>query len=163
MKLSTGALWGVVVGLIIGALWGVIGYLGIIAIEDEFREFVKQQIIAMGGRPEDAERAVQMTMDWLLVSLVVSSVTFGALIFLIVGVAMALLWKKLKIQWFGKGALFAIVLVAILNLPSLILPPPPGLPTPPLEYNAASAVVTFLGPMLLAYLLQLRGGSVSTS
>jgi hypothetical protein len=69
------------------------------------------------------------------------------------GLIMAAVWERLRLPWYAKGALFGVVLTALLSLPSLLSPPPPDIPTPPAVYGYASTALSFAGPILLAWLL----------
>lgn len=158
MKISTGVLMGVVAGLVIGTLTGVVSYLGVLAIEEEFKQFIRKSVIEAGATPDVAEQVVAFTMQWLPVSTIGGAIIFGVLFYLVLGVVMAVLWEKLKMPWYGKGAVFAVVILAV-NAALSAAFTFPGAPTPPLFYEVASVALTFIGPIFLAWLLHKREAS----
>jgi uncharacterized membrane protein YagU involved in acid resistance len=157
MKLTSGAVWGLVVGLVVGVVQGVLGYLAIMSIKDEFVEFVKKTVVEAGYDPEVAEAVVNYTVSQLPISTIGGLALFNILLFLVIGVVMAVVWDRLRVPWLAKGVIFAVVLTAVVSLPRLLLQPPPGAPTPPLLYEVLGVVVFFLGVVALAGVLHLRG------
>ncbi|RFA93462.1 hypothetical protein [Pyrobaculum aerophilum] len=61
-------------------------------------------------------------------------------------------------HWTAKGALFSIVLLLITLVPRLfVTPEATASPSPPPIYDALGAVITFIGPIILAGVLNARG------
>lgn len=63
MKLSTGAKWGLVAGLIVGLATGIVDYFGIDAIKNQLADYIYREAIAQGASPEIARRAAQTTVE----------------------------------------------------------------------------------------------------
>ncbi|MEM1597672.1 MAG: hypothetical protein QXP31_04945 [Pyrobaculum sp.] len=164
MKLSRGLLWGLVVGLAVGLVVAVISYMGLMEVWDAYLNYIYQVVystmVKTGVTPAEAERsaqlAVNITKQWLIPSIVIGAVALFIIIFIVLGVVMAATWERLKMMWYGKGALFAVALLMILDLPRLLVTPPPDLPRPPTPsviYSVLEAVAHFVGPLALAWLL----------
>jgi hypothetical protein len=153
MKLTTGVKWGLVAGLVVGVLAGVLAYMSVMSILDALVEYTYQERVKMGTPPALARQAAELIRQIAPPSAFASGIVGGVIIYLIVGLVMAAVWERLRLPWYAKGALFGVVLTALLSLPSLISPPPPGFPTPPAVYGYASTALNFAGPILLAWLL----------
>ncbi|ACB39946.1 hypothetical protein [Pyrobaculum neutrophilum] len=154
MKLSTGAKWGLVAGLIVGLATGIVGYFGIDAIKNQLADYIYREAIAQRAPPGTARQAAQLYVQILPLATIVSGVVGSIIIYLIVGVVMALLWERLRMPWYAKGALFGVALLLISAAPSLAVPPPPGAPTPPAAYLYAIWALNLAGPIFLAWLLE---------
>ncbi|ABL87266.1 conserved hypothetical protein [Pyrobaculum islandicum DSM 4184] len=154
MKISTGVKWGLVAGLIVGLATGIVDYFGIDAIKNQLADYIYREAIAQGASPEIARRAAQTAVEILPLLTIVGGVIVGLIIYIIVGVVLAVLWERLKMPWYAKGALFGVVLLLIFAAPSLIVHPPPGVPTPPVAYLYAKWALDLAGPIFLAWLLE---------
>ncbi len=154
MKLTTGVKWGLVAGLVVGVLAGVLAYMSVMSILDALVEQAYQEMVNMGTPPAEARQAAELTRQIVPPSAFAGAVVIHIIIYLIVGLIMAAVWERLRLPWYAKGALFGVVLTALLNLPSLLSPPPPpDVPTSPAVYGYASTALDFAGPILLAWLL----------
>jgi hypothetical protein len=153
MKLTTGVKWGLVAGLVVGVLAGVLAYMSVMSILDALVEHAYQEMVKMGTPPAEARQAAELTRQIMPPSAFAGGVVIHIIIYLIVGLVMAAVWERLRLPWYAKGALFGVVLTALLSLPSLLSPPPPDVPTPPAVYGYASTALDFAGPILLAWLL----------
>jgi hypothetical protein len=153
MKLTTGVKWGLVAGLVVGVLAGVLAYMSVMSILDALVEHAYQEMVKMGTPPAEARQAAELTRQIVPPSAFAGGVVWNVIIYLIVGLVMAAVWERLRLPWYAKGALFGVVLTALLSLPSLLSPPPPDIPTPPAVYGYASTALNFAGPILLAWLL----------
>nr|WP_287069329.1 hypothetical protein [Pyrobaculum sp.] len=158
MKLSTGLKWGALVGVVIGLLQGAVGYLGYLTIKEKFTEYLYNVLISQGLPADAARTAVLNAEQWMGVGALLGGVISGVVIYLIVGLVMAALWDRLKMHWTAKGALFSIVLLLITLVPRLFVTPgATAPPSPPPIYDALGAVITFIGPIILAGVLNARG------
>jgi len=153
MKLTTGAKWGLVAGLVVGVLAGVLAYMSVMSILDALVEYTYQERVKMGTPPALARQAAELTRQIAPPSAFAGGIIGSVIIYLIMGLVMAAVWERLRLPWYAKGALFGVVLTALLSLPSLLSPPPPDFPTPPAVYDYASTALYFAGPILLAWLL----------
>jgi thiamine transporter ThiT len=153
MKLTTGVKWGLVAGLVVGVLAGVLAYMSVTSILDTLVEYAYQEMVKMGTPPAQAREAAEFTRQIAPPSAFASGIISSVIIYLIMGLIMAAVWEMLKLPWYAKGALFGVVLTVLLSLLSLLLPPPPDIPTPPEVYGYASTALNFAGPILLAWLL----------
>jgi hypothetical protein len=153
MKLTTGVKWGLVAGLVVGVLAGILAYMSVMSILDALVEYTYQERVKMGTPPALARQAAELIRQIAPPSAFAVSIVGGVIIYLIMGLVMAAVWERLRLPWYAKGALFGVVLTALLSLPSLLSPPPPGIPTPPAVYGYASTALYFAGPILLAWLL----------
>jgi len=153
MKLTTGVKWGLVAGLVVGVLAGVLAYMSVMSILDDLVEYTYQEMVKMGTPPAQAREAAEFTRQIAPPSAFASGIISSVIIYFIMGLIMAAVWEMLKLPWYAKGALFGVVLTVLLSLPSLLLPPPPDIPTPPAVYGYASTALSFAGPILLAWLL----------
>jgi len=154
MKLTTGVKWGLVAGLVVGVLAGVLAYMSVMSILDALVEYTYQEMVKMGTPPARARQAAEFTRQIVPPSAFAGGIVVNVIIYLIMGLVMAAVWERLRLPWYAKGALFGVVLTALLSLPSLLSPPPPpDVPTPPAVYGYASTALNFAGPILLAWLL----------
>jgi thiamine transporter ThiT len=153
MKLTTGVKWGLVAGLVVGVLAGVLAYMSVMSILDALVEYAYQEMVKMGTPPAQAREAAEFTRQIAPPSAFAGGIISSVIIYLIMGLVMAAVWEMLKLPWYAKGALFGVVLTVLLSLPSLLLPPPPDIPTAPAVYGYASTALNFAGPILLAWLL----------
>jgi uncharacterized membrane protein YagU involved in acid resistance len=154
MKLTTGVKWGLVAGLVVGVLAGVLAYMSVMSVLDALVEYAYQEMVKMGTPQAQARQAAELTRQITPPSAFAGGIVGNVIIYLIMGLVMAAVWEKLRLPWYAKGALFGVVLTALLNLPSLLSPPPPpDIPTPPAVYGYASTALNFAGPILLAWLL----------
>jgi hypothetical protein len=160
MELSAGAKWGALTGLVFGLLYGVVGYLGVESIKSQILESIYKGAVESGASPEAARQAVESAVSTLGIVGIVAFVfgVLGGLIFLtIVGLIMAAVWDRLKLPWYGKGAIFTLALLLIYVLPGVLIRTP-NEPAPPAMYQILGAVLTFASPLVLAWLLERRGG-----
>jgi hypothetical protein len=148
MKLTTGVKWGLVAGLVVGVLDGVLAYMSVCLYSTPLWG---QDMVKMGTPPAQARQAAEFTRQIVPPSAFAGGIIVNVIIYLIMGLVMAAVWERLP--WYAKGALFGVVLTALLSLPSLLSPPPPDVPTPPAVYGYASTALNFAGPILLAWLL----------
>ena len=153
MKLTTGVKWGLVAGLMVGVLAGVLAYMSVMSVLDALVEYTYQEMVKTGTPPALAREAAELTRQITPPSAFAGGIVVNVIIYLIVGLVMAAVWERLRLPWYAKGALFGVVLTALLGLPSLLSPPPPDIPTPPAVYGYASTALNFAGPILLAWLL----------
>jgi len=154
MKLTTGVKWGLVAGLVLGVLAGVLAYMSVMSVLDALVEYTYQERVKMGTPPALARQAAELIRQIAPPSAFAGGIAGNVIIYLIMGLVMAAVWEKLRLPWYAKGALFGVVLTALLSLPSLLSPPPPpDIPTPPAVYGYASTALNFAGPILLAWLL----------
>jgi len=153
MKLTTGVKWGLVAGLVVGVLAGVLAYMSVMSILDALVEYAYQEMVKTGTPPALAREAAELTRQIAPPSAFAGSIIGNVIIYLIMGLVMAAVWERLRLPWYAKGALFGVVLTVLLSLPSLLLPPPPDIPTPLAVYGYASTALNFAGPILLAWLL----------
>ena len=154
MKLTTGAKWGLVAGLVVGVLAGVLAYMSVMSILDALVEYAYQDMVKRGTPQVQARQAAELIRQIAPPSAFTGGIVVNVIIYLIMGLVMAAVWEKLRLPWYAKGALFGVVLTALLSLPSLLSPPPPpDVPTPPAVYGYASTALNFAGPILLAWLL----------
>jgi hypothetical protein len=153
MKLTTGVKWGLVAGLVVGVLAGVLAYMSVMSILDALVEHAYQEMVKMGTPQGQARQAAELTRQIAPPSAFAGGIVVNVIIYLIMGLVMAAVWERLRLPWYAKGALFGVVLTALLSLPSLLTPPPPDIPTPPAVYGYASTALNFAGPILLAWLL----------
>ncbi len=167
MKLTTGVKWGLVVGLVVGVLAGVLAYMSVMSVFDALVEYTYQEMVKMGTPPAEArqaaEQAAELIRQIVLPSAFAGGIIGGVIIYLIVGLVMAAVWERLRLPWYAKGALFGVVLTALLSLPSLLSPPqlpfiispppPPDILMPLVVYGYVSTALNFAGPILLAWLL----------
>jgi hypothetical protein len=153
MKLTTGVKWGLVAGLVVGVLNGVLAYMSVMSILDVLVEQAYQEMVKTGTPPAEARQAAEFTRQIVPPSAFAGGIIVNVIIYLIMGLVMAAVWERLRLPWYAKGALFGVVLTALLSLPSLLSPPPPDIPTPPAVFGYASVVLDFVGPILLAWLL----------
>ncbi|MCU7788520.1 hypothetical protein ODS41_11420 [Pyrobaculum sp. 3827-6] len=157
MKLSAGAKWGALTGLVFGLLSGVVGYLAVESIKPQLLESMYRKIVESGTPPEVARQAVQLAAGNLGVWALVGSVLGNLIVLTIVGLIMAAVWDRLKLPWYGKGAIFSLALLLISVLPAVLVKTP-NEPAPPAVFQAVGALLTFAGPLVLAWLLERRGG-----
>ncbi|MGB9704415.1 MAG: hypothetical protein ACPL3C_03115 [Pyrobaculum sp.] len=157
MKLSAGAKWGALTGLVFGLLSGVVGYLAVESIKPQLLESMYRKIVESGTPPEVARQAVQLAAGNLGVWALVGSVLGNIIVLTIVGLIMAAVWDRLKLPWYGKGAIFSLALLLIYVLPGVLIRTP-NEPAPPAMYQILGAVLTFASPLVLAWLLERRGG-----
>jgi hypothetical protein len=120
---------------------------------DALVEHAYQERVKMGTPQAQARQAAELTRQIAPPSALAGGIVGNVIIYLIVGLVMAAVWERLMLPWYAKGAFFGVVLTVLLSLPSLISPPPPGIPTPPAVYGYASTALYFAGPILLAWLL----------
>jgi phosphotransferase system glucose/maltose/N-acetylglucosamine-specific IIC component len=153
VKLTIGVKWGLVAGLVVGVLAGVLAYMSVMSILDALVEYVYQSMVKTGSPQDQARQVAELTRQITPPSAFAGSIVGNVIVYLIMGLIMAAVWERLRLPWYAKGALFGVVLTALLNLPSLLSPPPPDLPTPPAVYGYASTALSFAGPILLAWLL----------
>lgn len=153
MKSTIGVKWGLVAGLVVGVLAGVLAYVSVMSILDALVESVYQAMVEMGTPQDQAKQTAELIRQNAPLFAFVGSIIGNVIVYLIIGLIMAAVWERLKLPWYAKGALFGVALTALLNLPSLLSPPPPDLPTPPAVYGYASTALSFAGPILLAWLL----------
>jgi len=154
MKLTTGAKWGLVAGLVVGVLAGVLAYMSVMSILDALVEYAYQDMVKRGTPQVQARQAAELIRQIAPPSAFTGGIVVNVIIYLIMGLVMAAVWERLRLPWYAKGALFGVVLTALLSLPSLLSPPPPpDIPTPPAVYGYASTALNFAGPILLAWLL----------
>jgi len=154
MKLTTGVKWGLVAGLVVGVLAGVLAYMSVMSVLDALVEYAYQVMVKTGAPQAEARQAAELIRQIAPPSAFAVSIVGGVIIYLIMGLVMAAVWERLRLPWYAKGALFGVVLTALLSLPSLLSPPPPpDIPTPPAVYGYASTALYFAGPILLAWLL----------
>ncbi|MGC9049868.1 hypothetical protein [Pyrobaculum sp.] len=157
MKLSAGAKWGALTGLVFGLLSGVVEYLAVESIKPQLLESMYRKIVESGTPPEVARQAVQLAAGNLGVWALVGSVLGNLIVLTIVGLIMAAVWDRLKLPWYGKGAIFTLALLLIYVLPGVLIRTP-NEPAPPAMYQILGAVLTFASPLVLAWLLERRGG-----
>jgi len=153
MKLMTGVKWGLVAGLVVGVLAGVLSYMSVMSILDALVEYTYQEMVRTGTPPALARQAAELTRQIAPPSAFAGGIIVSVIIYLIMGLVMAAVWERLRLPWYAKGALFGVVLTALLSLPSLLSPPSPDIPTPPAVYGYASTALNFAGPIHLAWLL----------
>ena len=154
MKLTAGVKWGLVAGLVVGVLAGVLAYMSVMSILDALVEYAYQAMVEMGTPQDQARQAAELTRQIAPPSAFAGGIIGNVIIYLMMGLVMAAMWERLRLPWYAKGALFGVVLTALLSLPSLLSPPPPpDIPTPPAVYSYASTALSFAGPILLAWLL----------
>ncbi len=163
MKLTTGVKWGLVVGLVVGVLAGVLAYMSVMSVLDALAEWTYQEMVKAGAPPAEARQAAELIRQIAPPSAFAGVIIVNVIIYLIVGLVMAAVWERLRLPWYAKGALFGIVLTALLSLPSLLSPPqlpfiispppPPDILMPLVVYGYASTALNFAGPILLAWLL----------
>ncbi|MEZ0320059.1 MAG: hypothetical protein ABWK05_08740 [Pyrobaculum sp.] len=164
MKWSNGLLWGLIAGLAVGIITAAMSYMEVRAMWHELLNYTYQvaysEMVKAGIPPTQAEKLASVSVEhvkgWLIPSAIAGSVVGSVIIYVIVGVIMAAVWEKLKMPWYAKGALFSIALLAVFYLPSLLVKPPPDLPQPPkppVMYSVGRMVVEFVGPLILAWLL----------
>jgi len=153
MKLTTGVKWGLAAGLVVGVLAGVLAYMSVMSVLDALVEYVYQERVKMGTPQAQARQAAELIRQIAPPSALAGGIVVNVIIYLIMGLVMAAVWERLRLPWYAKGALFGVVLTALLSLPSLLTPPPPDIPTPPAVYGYASTALNFAGPILLAWLL----------
>jgi thiamine transporter ThiT len=158
MKLTTGVKWGLVAGLMVGVMAGILAYMSVMSILDALVEYAYQEMVKMGTPQSEARQAAELTRQIAPPSAFAGGVVGNVIIYLIMGLVMAAVWERLRLPWYAKGALFGVVLAVLLSLPSLLSPPPPGIPTPPAVYGYASTALNFAGPILLAWLLNRAAG-----
>jgi hypothetical protein len=127
--------------------------MSVMSILDTLVEYAYQEMVKMGTPPAQARQAAEVTRQIAPPSAFMGGVVGNVIIYLIMGLVMAAVWERLRLPWYAKGALFGVVLTALLSLPSLLSPPPPDFPTPPAVYGYASTALNFAGPILLAWLL----------
>jgi len=153
--LTTGVKWGLVAGLVVGVLAGVLAYMSVMSVLDALVEYVYQGRVKMGTPQEQARQEAELIRQIAPPSAFAGGIVGNVIIYLIMGLVMAAVWERLRLPWYAKGALFGVVLTALLSLPSLLSPPPPppDIPTPPAVYSYASTALNFAGPILLAWLL----------
>jgi hypothetical protein len=128
------------------------------SILDALVEHAYQEMVKMGTPPAQARQAAELTRQIAPPSAFAGGVVGNVIIYLIMGLVMAAVWERLRLPWYAKGALFGVVLTVLLSLLSLLLPPPPDIPTPPAVYGYASTALNFAGPILLAWLLNRAAG-----
>ncbi|MFP3191836.1 MAG: hypothetical protein RXR02_01850 [Thermoproteus sp.] len=142
MKLSQGAKWGAVAGLIGGAVSALELYI----YRDELYR-AAYEAVASAAQSSGAALTQQQLQQiaQLSVSVAYVAAVVGSLVWLvIIGLIMAAVWDRLRLPWYSKGAIFGIVLV-LLSL---------AVGRPPASALAVVGVATnFLMPLLLAYLL----------
>jgi thiamine transporter ThiT len=154
MKLTTGVKWGLVAGLVVGVLAGVLAYMSVMSILDALVEYAYQGMVKAGTPQDQARQAAELIRQSAPPFAFAGSIVGNVIIYLIMGLIMAAVWERLRLPWYAKGALFGVVLAALLSIPSLLSPPsPPDIPTPPAVYGYASTALSFAGPILLAWLL----------
>ena len=153
MKLTTSVKWGLAAGLVVGVLAGVLAYMSVMSVLDALVEYVYQERVKMGTPHALARQAAELIRQIAPPSALAGGIVVNVIIYLIMGLVMAAVWERLRLPWYAKGALFGVVLTALLSLPSLLTPPPPDIPTPPAVYGYASTALNFAGPILLAWLL----------
>jgi hypothetical protein len=158
MKLTTGAKWGLLAGLVVGVLAGVLAYMSVMSILDALVEYAYQEMVKMGTPQAQARQTAELTRQIAPPSAFAGGIVGNVIIYLIMGLVMAAVWERLRLPWYAKGALFGVVLTALLSLPPLLSPPPPGIPMPPAVYGYASTALNFAGPILLAWLLNRAAG-----
>jgi len=151
--LTTGVKWGLAAGLVVGVLAGVLAYMSVMSVLDALVEYVYQERVKMGTPQAQARQAAELIRQIAPPSALAGGIVVNVIIYLIMGLVMAAVWERLRLPWYAKGALFGVVLTALLSLPSLLTPPPPDIPTPPAVYGYASTALNFAGPILLAWLL----------
>ena len=152
--MTTGVKWGLVVGLVVGVLAGVLAYMSVMSVLDALVEYAYQEMLKTGAPQAQARQAAELTRQIAPPSAFAGGIVVNVIIYLIMGLVMAAVWERLRLPWYAKGALFGVVLTALLSLPSLLSPPPPpDIPTPPAVYGYASTALYFAGPILLAWLL----------
>jgi len=151
--LTTGVKWGLAAGLVVGVLAGVLAYMSVMSVLDALVEYVYQERVKMGTPHALARQAAELIRQIAPPSALAGGIVVNVIIYLIMGLVMAAVWERLRLPWYAKGALFGVVLTALLSLPSLLTPPPPDIPTPPAVYGYASTALNFAGPILLAWLL----------
>jgi len=158
MKLITGVKRGLVTGLIMGVLAGALAYMSTIAVLDALVEYTYQDMVRAGTPPAQARQAAELIRQITPPSAFAGGVIGGVILYVIVGLVMAAVWERLRLPWYGKGALFGVVLVVILSLPSFLVSPPPGAPVPPAVYSYAGTALYLIGPILLAWFLNRAAG-----
>lgn len=151
--MTTSVKWGLAAGLVVGVLAGVLAYMSVMSVLDALVEYVYQERVKMGTPQAQARQAAELIRQIAPPSALAGGIVVNVIIYLIMGLVMAAVWERLRLPWYAKGALFGVVLTALLSLPSLLTPPPPGIPTPPAVYGYASTALNFAGPILLAWLL----------
>ena len=144
-------------GLVFGLLSGVVEYLAVESIKPQLLESMYRKIVESGTPPEVARQAVQLAAGNLGVWALVGSVLGNLIVLTIVGLIMAAVWDRLKLPWYGKGAIFSLALLLISVLPGVLIKTP-NEPAPPAVFQILGAVLTFAGPLVLAWLLERRGG-----
>ncbi|AET33985.1 hypothetical protein [Pyrobaculum ferrireducens] len=156
MKLSAGAKWGALTGLLFGLLNGVVGYLAVESIKPQILESIYKVAVESGASPEAAKQAVEFAAGALGLGAFVGGVLGNLIILTIVGLIMAAVWDRLKLPWYGKGAIFSLALLLISVLPGVLIKTP-NEPAPPAVFQILGAVLTFAGPLVLSWLLERRG------
>jgi hypothetical protein len=127
--------------------------MSVMSILDTLVKYAYQEMVKMGTPQAQARQAAELTRQVAPPSAFAGGIVVNVIVYLIMGLVMAAVWERLRLPWYAKGALFGVVLTALLSLPSLLTPPPPDIPTPPAVYGYASTALNFAGPILLAWLL----------
>ncbi|MFN3805242.1 MAG: hypothetical protein ACK4SY_09315 [Pyrobaculum sp.] len=151
MKVGTGAVWGVITGSIVGVAAAVISYLAVVAAADWLRELVYKMEIARGADPEAARQFAEIAVASAIVAAPIGAFFFTVALYLIIGIVMALLWRRVR-PWWALGLLFGVILLAIDVVPDLLInggPRPPAVP----HLTYMSLLLNFAGPLLLAWFL----------
>lgn len=150
VKLSTGTKWGAVTGVVSGAVSDAFIYLN----KDYIAEVLRQTLANSGAplTPSQVEQVVQLSISISYVAAIVG----GVVVYVIMGLIMAVVWDKLKMPWFSIGAIFGLALAAI----SAISRAAAVVPAPGVDYAAFGIIAEFALSLLLAYFME-RFGSQS--
>ncbi|MEL9990119.1 MAG: hypothetical protein QXP98_02830 [Thermoproteus sp.] len=149
MKLSVGAKWGAVVGLVDGAIAETVLYLQRDLIAALIRQEVARAAASSGVAitPAQIDQIVQIAITTTYVAALVGPLIF----FTIIGLIMAAVWGRLKLPWYSIGAIFGLVL-ALIGLVGI------GTARVGLE-GLAGPLQNFALSLLLAYLLRSAEGT----
>ncbi len=118
MRIKTGAIWGLITGVIIGLPMAAIAYLTMAALLDWLKVVVYQQAIAAGLDPNQAKQFAEIAASTSVVAAPLIALLISIVVFFIVGIIMALLWNRVK-PWYALGLLFGIILVLINVVPQM--------------------------------------------
>ncbi|MEZ0247825.1 MAG: hypothetical protein ABWJ97_01010 [Thermoproteus sp.] len=149
MKLSVGAKWGALVGLVDGAIAVAALYLQRDLVAALMRQELARAAASSGAAiaPAQMEQILQIAMATAYVAALIGPL----ILFTIIGLIMAAVWDRLKLPWYSIGAIFGLALALI----GLV-----GIGTTRLGLEGlAGPLQNFALSLLLAYLLKRAGGT----
>ncbi|MFN3804250.1 MAG: hypothetical protein ACK4SY_04275 [Pyrobaculum sp.] len=150
MRVGTGAIWGVVAGSIVGVAAAVTSYLTVMTARDWLKEQTYWWSVDVMGE-EAARRYAEAAVASAIVAAPIGAFFFTVALYLVMGVVMALLWRRVR-PWWALGLLFGVILLAI-DVVSDLLAKVSG-PRPPAIPAYMSILLNLAGPLLLAWFLK---------